>query len=664
MKAVVLAVLALVGLAFVDVAPARAAPPLAAFARLPAIEQAVISPDGARVALLGGPPGERIIFLAPVDGKDSVTVKLGQAWVREIHWAGSGFLVVNFSLMDRGTDYSNGRAWAYQLNRSIVLDASGKMVASLLSDAEWSRYAISQPILGVIDGAKPQAMVLGLDLSAEVFIDRGDTRIENRGNDLIAALWQVDVTNGKGRVVERGNRTTQMWELDIAGQPRLRRDYDGDLDELYFYGRPKGSGNWARIDTGKGADALQVLGYSDPEDSVYLLGEGPGGARLLRRSLATGVTTAVTLDRPLTDLDLAWDPYSIAPVAVVSAAERPAYQWLDGQLGVVHGKLARAFAGRNVQLTSWTKDRSIVVVRVSAPDSPPAWFLFDTRTNQASSLGESYPELASAPLGTTTWMTYKARDGLEIPAWLTLPPGLAPGVRPPLIVMPHGGPAARDHFDFDWWVQALATRGYAVLRPQFRGSAGFGAAFQKAGHGEWGGKMQDDLIDGVLALADRGVIDRKAVAIAGASYGGYAALFGATVYPNLYRCGVSVNGISDLALLIGSDSRAYGRDTVVVNALEVMMGDPRANAEAFRLGSPVFRVTGQTAPMLLIHGEEDTTVPIQQSRTMVRALKAAGRPVEFLPLADDDHHLSSTVSRQKMLETMFGFLDRCLPVGG
>ena len=196
--------------------------------------------------------------------------------------------------------------------------------------------------------------------------------------------------------------------------------------------------------------------------------------------------------------------------------------------------------------------------------------------------------------------------------------------------MPHGGPAVRDDFDFDWWVQALATRGYAVLQPQFRGSAGFGPAFETAGHQQWGGKMQEDLIDGVLALAARGVSDPKRVCIVGASYGGYAAMFGAAVYPSVYRCGVSVNGVSDLALLIGSKSRAFGRDTALVNSLETMMGDTRANAEAFRLASPVFRVTRQAAPILLIHGEDDTTVPIQQSRTMQRALKAIDRPADLV----------------------------------
>lgn len=664
MKALVSAVLGLLALAVFAVAPARAAaPPVSAFARLPAIEQAVISPDGSRVALLGGPPGERIIFLAPVDGQTSVTVRLGQAWVRSVRWVSDEYLVVNLSMLDKGTNYSNGQAWSYQLNRNVVINREGKLVSYLLADTDWSGYAISQPILGVLDGAPPTVLIQGLDLSSDTMGYKPDSRIESKGNDLISAIWAVDITTGKGRIADRGNRMTQSWELDLSGQPRVRWDYDGELDEMRFSVRPKGKSAWGLLDVGEGDEARAFLGYSDPDDSIYLSDSGPEGVRLLRRGLADGVTTPVPLNGVVQSLRLIWDPHTLTPVAIATQTDRPSYQWLEPGLGAVQAKLSRAFAGKDVQLSSWSKDRTRVAVRVAAPSSPPAWYLFDTRTNQASSLGESYPELVGAVFGTTSWITYKARDGKEISAYLTLPPGLAPGAKPPLIVFPHGGPAARDDFDFDWWVQAMATRGYAVLQPQFRGSSGFGEAFERAGYEQWGGKMQDDLIDGVLALADQGVADAKRVCIVGASYGGYAALYGASVYPSVYRCGASVNGVSDLALLIGSKSRAFGRDTALVNALETMMGDPREKAEAYRLASPAFRVTRQAAPILLIHGEDDTTVPIQQSRSMQRALKANGFPGDLVVLKADDHHLSSTASRQLMLESLFAFLDRWLPVG-
>lgn len=663
MKVVFSMVLGLLALALVNLAPARAAaPPVSAFARLPAIEQAVISPDGARIALLGGPPGERTIFLAPVDGQQTVTVKLGQAWVRSVRWVSNAYLVVNFSMLDKGTNYSNGQQWSYQLNRNIVIDGEGKLVSYLLADTNWSAYAVSQPILGVLEGTTPTVLIQGLDLSSDIMGHKPDSLIRPKGDDLIAAIWAVDITTGKGRIADRGNRMTQSWELDLGGQPRVRWDYDGELDEMTFSVRPKGKSGWNHLDIGEGDQALTFLGYSDPDDSIYLSDRGADGVRLFRRRLADGVTTPVVLQGPVQHLELIWDPYTLTPVAIATQADKPAYQWLEPGLGAVQAKLSKAFAGRDVYLSGWSKDRSRVVVRVAAPASPPAWFLFDTRTNQASSLGESYPELAGAAFGTTTWITYKARDGKEISAYLTLPPGMAPGAKPPLIVFPHGGPAARDDYDFDWWVQAMATRGYAVLQPQFRGSSGFGEAFEQAGYEQWGGRMQDDLIDGVLALAGQGVADARRVCIVGASYGGYAALYGASVYPSVYRCGVSVNGVSDLALLIGSKSRAFGKDTALVNALETMMGDPREKGETYRLASPVFRVTRQAAPILLIHGEEDTTVPIQQSRTMQRALKAIGKPSDLVVLEADDHHLSSTASRTKMLESLFAFLDRHLPV--
>ena len=154
-------------------------------------------------------------------------------------------------------------------------------------------------------------------------------------------------------------------------------------------------------------------------------------------------------------------------------------------------------------------------------------------------------------MGTTRWITYKARDGLEIPAYVTLPPRAPPkDARLPLVAPPHGGPRVRDAYDFDYVAQFLATRGYAVLQPQFRGSAGFGEDFVKAGKGEWGGKMQTDLLDGVAVLAAAGEVDPKRVCIVGASFGGYAALAGATLLPDAYRCAASIAGIGDLGQLI------------------------------------------------------------------------------------------------------------------
>jgi dipeptidyl aminopeptidase/acylaminoacyl peptidase len=656
-KAVVSMLLGLLALAGASLAHA-AAPPVAAFARLPAIERAEISPDGSRVALLGGPPGERIIFLAPVDGKDAVTVRLGQAWVRDITWVGNAYLVVNFSMLDKGTNYSNGQEYAYELNRNVVLDMQGKLVTALLANTEWSRYAISQPVLRVLDGPKPAVLVRGLDMTVGIRTGGPGTLIQPDGDNLTSAIWKVDVATGTASLYEKGSPFTQSWTLDLTGQPRVRWDYDGELDETSLFVRAKDRSAWTAFDL----TDMDYLGYSDPQDAIYLLEHRKEGVRLVRRGLADGRVTPVEMPATAVDPGLIWDAYTQTPVAIVTETDRPAYQWLDAGLGSVQTRLSKAFPGKDVYLASWSGDRTRVVIRVSGPASPPAWFLFDTRASQASSLGESYPELAGAQLGTTTWIAYKARDGLEIPAYLTLPPGLAPGAKPPLIVMPHGGPAARDSFDFDWWVQALATRGYAVLQPQFRGSSGFGEAFEEAGHLQWGGKMQEDLIDGVLAVGALGVADAKRVCIVGASYGGYAAMFSAAVYPSVYRCGVSVNGVSDLALLVGSKSRAFGRDTALMNALETMMGDSRANAEAFRLASPASRVTRLAAPILLIHGAEDTTVPIQQSRVMQRALRDAGRPADLVVLKADDHYLSSTASRTLLLESLFTFLDRWLPV--
>jgi dipeptidyl aminopeptidase/acylaminoacyl peptidase len=213
--------------------------------------------------------------------------------------------------------------------------------------------------------------------------------------------------------------------------------------------------------------------------------------------------------------------------------------------------------------------------------------------------------------------------------------------------MPHGGPDARDDMLFDWWSQYLATRGYAVLRPNFRGSSGYGRAFTEAGLHQWGLKMQDDISDGVKKVIADGIADPKRVCIVGASYGGYAALAGATLTPELYACVVSYAGIGSLPDILGYD-QAQGRSSIAGGSFNVTrIGDAFKDAARLDATSPVLHADKVRAPVLLMHSERDVTVPIAQSEGMEIALKKAGKRVEFIRLSgEDDHSFAGGVTTQ------------------
>jgi dipeptidyl aminopeptidase/acylaminoacyl peptidase len=256
----------------------------------------------------------------------------------------------------------------------------------------------------------------------------------------------------------------------------------------------------------------------------------------------------------------------------------------------------------------------------------------------------------------TKRITYAAADGFKIPAYLTLPAGRPP-TKLPLIVFPHGGPAARDTADFGWWAQAMASRGYAVLQPQFRGSA-LDRQFVAAGFGEWGRKMQTDLSDGVRYLEKEGTIDPKRVCIVGGSYGGYAALAGVTLDPGIYRCAVSVAGISDLKrFLEWVNSRDRVGAHISQRYWDRFMGVENYKDLNLDAISPIKHIDAVTVPVLLIHGRDDTVVPFEQSDVMLSALKKAGKSVELVTLKKEDHWLSRGETRLQMLTSSVAFLE-------
>jgi dipeptidyl aminopeptidase/acylaminoacyl peptidase len=232
--------------------------------------------------------------------------------------------------------------------------------------------------------------------------------------------------------------------------------------------------------------------------------------------------------------------------------------------------------------------------------------------------------------------TYATRDGAAVPAYLTRPRG-APKAPLPLIVMPHGGPEARDSFSYDTWSQYLATRGYLVFQPNYRGSGGFGRTYAESGYGQWNGRMADDITDGVRWLIDSGQADPARICIFGASFGGYAALYAGASHPELYKCVVSWAGDADLMLSMKFEKSFGGKEGPRYQYWLKSIGNPETEADALRKASPITFAASYKPPVLLIHGSEDQTVTPDQSRQMDRALTNAGKDVKLIIYKNEDH---------------------------
>jgi dipeptidyl aminopeptidase/acylaminoacyl peptidase len=315
------------------------------------------------------------------------------------------------------------------------------------------------------------------------------------------------------------------------------------------------------------------------------------------------------------------------------------------------------FSGGYVSLQSWSRDRARVLLFGEKVDDAGAYYIYETASKKLRLLGKRYPQLSSAEsLGERRSIKYKARDGTQVPAYLTLPAGAEPK-NLPLVLLVHGGPHARDYFTFDWWASFLASRGYAVLQPNFRGSTGYGYDWFNAGRGGWGdGVMQTDVEDGVDALVKAGIADARRVCIAGASYGGYAALAGAALTPDRYACAISVNGLSDPVDLLGDHERS-DPSGMVAEWWRKSMG---SDMDHLRKVSPQRQAGKVKIPVLLLHGREDSVVAVEQSRAMNRKLQVAKKPVKFVELGGDDHWLSSASTRTQMLQEIETFLAQTL----
>jgi pimeloyl-ACP methyl ester carboxylesterase len=317
--------------------------------------------------------------------------------------------------------------------------------------------------------------------------------------------------------------------------------------------------------------------------------------------------------------------------------------------------------GWSVHVVSQARDNSRWLVRASAPNNPGEFYIFNVAERHMEFVGSIYPSLREPELGVMTRVEYQARDGQTLFGYLTRPAGAAPDAKLPLVVLPHGGPEMRDYQTYDMWVQFLATRGYQVFQPNFRGSSGMGRAFAEAGYRQWGQRMQTDVTDGVEHLLAEGKADRGQICIMGASYGGYAALQAGASEADLYRCVISIAGPSDLHAMLRWERAEAGSDSDRYEYWVKSIGDPRDDREAIEAASPLRRAAEWTLPVLLIHGDGDDVVPVSQSRDMNRALSRAGKEVRLVELEDAGHNGWSSAQEITVMSEMETFLSRHLP---
>ncbi len=278
--------------------------------------------------------------------------------------------------------------------------------------------------------------------------------------------------------------------------------------------------------------------------------------------------------------------------------------------------------------------------------------MFDTTTSKVSPLGKAYPNRDAATLAPMRSIFYPARDGTRIPGYLSVPVGAADNELP-LVVMPHGGPMARDEWEYFFLREFLVSRGYAVLQMNFRGSSGYGSQWFFAAHQDWGGLTYDDIVDGTRWAIEQGIADPARVCIVGWSFGGYAALLGAQRNADLFRCSVDIAGVSDLGMLIdeGHDFTDFEieRRQIGTDPAKLKRDSPRRHAADFRV------------PVLMIHGTTDGQVPIEQSEVMDGALRRAGVAHRFVRVRDADHSFSETKDKVTMMREIEQFLGEYLP---
>lgn len=604
----------------------------------PDIMDLAISPDGRYLASIWNDETTRKVMVQDLEKQGVLVGKVDGTAIRPyaLEWANNHRLLVTTQIPhksgqveekiagDESVEWSDIRS-AYRI---FAMDPNGGNRKILLSNSNVSKKHPRAPLVQHLLPKQKDYILLMAPAKKKGY-----------------SLYRTNIMSGVGEKVASGHRRTIGFGVEENGRVRYRYDFGFPLLTVFELVE----GKWRKRDKIKFKKEGEVS--ERLEEIVGVFGEGQLAYRernektgFYRIMVRKGEETKVLVEHTGKDIEGLIKPsfsnrvagYWIEEGGVLTA------EYFDEKLSkkskVINRELKDiGFSGFRFSLSEL--DAGYSVVRTFGPDDPGSYFLFNNRTEKLQFFGFSKSTITADQLGVPSVAKFNTRDGYAIESYIIFPTKFKKGKRYPTIVLPHGGPHARDYAIYDRLAQFLATRGYLVIKPNFRGSSGYGREFELAGYKQWGGKMQDDLDDALDFLGRKGFADLGRVCMVGGSYGGYAALISAMDLEKKYKCAVSINGVTHLPAFLEHDGKYFQYFPEIFNEIKRSIGDPKQDRDMLRLNSPALNADKIHARVLLIGGEEDTRVPFSQQSRMAKALKKHKKDYEFIKFKKMGHYL-------------------------
>jgi dipeptidyl aminopeptidase/acylaminoacyl peptidase len=614
----------------VAAAPSYAAPdPLAAaFGTMPTLRNVRMSPDGTKVSLVqmhaDDLPILRILDLATGKVNLALASTTDGFDIQWCAWANNERLLCSFFGVAKGWD-------PYGVTRLVAVNADGSEMKVLLQRKLKGEFAQFQ------------------DQVVDWLVDDPKRVLVSLPNNKGATLNPLDIYSGStSSAIEKHSGFVQ-WVSDGRGKARLYRYMT--TDQIRWSYRVAGKKKWNLLDKAKMTDLdhdFYPIGFGEDPNQLLVLKPHEGRIALWGVDLAGEKEEELIFSNPEVDLGGAEYLGKFGRIVAIGySTDRSHLHFFDEAVEKISDKLATHFEGKQVGVIDESWDRRYYIVHISSDRDPGTYYRYDVQKNEMFPISPQYPLLESRSLSAMKHIRYPARDGAEIPGYLTLPADGAKG-KLPTVILPHGGPESRDYWQFDWIAQFLAAKGYAVLQSNYRGSGGYGSDWSGTGGFRAWRTAINDLTDGAQYLVDQGIADPSRMCVVGWSYGGYAALMSGVEEPDRYRCIVSIAGVSDPGMLI-EDYRHF------LNSKSVQKFIGR-DAEVIKRGSPLKRASEIKAPVLLFHGDLDLNVGVAHSKKMAKALKRAKTPVEYIEYEDVEHSIRRNGYRVDMLDKIGAFL--------